>query len=142
MEFALAEIDTKTKAESGVDMQVRKVDGSPLLNPEGKPVMIRLRGMDSDAYRDAQASAYEQIKQRAENKDDASTIAKSGEESAIELLVSCTIGWSGVLNKDGEPVMFTADAARALYRQYPVIRDQVDRFIGTRANFLLGSSKG
>jgi len=138
--FDLDVIDTKTRSESGVPMTVKALDGSPLKNSTGGAVTITVKGPDSADYTRLLRA---QIKKR---------MARSGvptdeqmaedETDLIELLAACTTGWSGMLDRNAqEPVPFTVEACRQLYRSFPVIRDQVDNFIANRANFTLASSK-
>ena len=138
--FDLDQIDTKTRSESGVTMNVKTLDGQPLKNRDGGQVALILKGPDSTEYARLLRS---QIKKR---------MARSGvpteeqiaedERDLIELMVACTIGWKGVLNRgSGDEIEFTTEACRQLYRDFPVIRDQVDTFIANRANFTLASSK-
>ncbi len=136
--FDLDELDTKTKAETGVPMAIKKLDGTPMLNKAGKPVTITVRGIDSDAHRAAMSRALSQIKGETQSDEEASQRAA---ERGLDILVACTVGWAGVIDKDGKPVEAKPENFRALYAGFPVIRDQVDRFIGDRANFLLASSK-
>lgn len=138
--FDLDVIDTKTISEAGAKLAVKKLDGSPLLNSMGAPVEITVKGPDSADYTRLLRT---QIKKR---------MARSGipteEQSAedetdlVELLVSCTLSWNGILDKDTkQPVAFSPNACRQLYQNFPVIRDQVDSFIANRANFTPASSK-
>ena len=63
------------------------------------------------------------------------------EGDLVDLLATCTMGWNGVLEKGKkQPVPFSQEACRQLYKSFPVIRDQVDAFIANRANFILASS--
>lgn len=138
--FDLDVIDTKTISEAGAKLAVKKLDGSPLLNSQGAPVEIIVKGPDSADYTRLLRT---QIKKR---------MARSGipteeqsvedEIDLVELLVSCTLTWNGILDKETKlPVAFSPDACRRLYRDFPVIRDQVDSFIANRANFTPASSK-
>lgn len=138
--FDLDMIDTKTRSEAGAAMPVRGLDGSPLMNSQGKPVEIVVKGPDSADY---MRLVRAQIKKRMA-RSGVPTDEQTAEDEAdlIELLVTCTLGWGGVLQKgSGDALPFSADACRKLYRDFPVIRDQVDAFIANRANFTLASSK-
>lgn len=138
--FDLDVIDTKTRSEAGVYMAVKALDGTPLLNSSGTPVEIMVKGPDSADYTRLLRT---QIKKRMA-RSGIPTEDQSVEDEAdlVELLVACTMGWKGVLEKGKkEPVPFTADACRQLYQSFPVIRDQVDSFIASRANFTPASSK-
>ncbi len=138
MNFALDELDTKTKAEVGVAMPLKKLDGSPMLGKDKKPITIIVHGTDSDAYRIASTRAIGQIKGEALSDEE---IASRNTARRLDILVACTVGWTNITDKAGGDVKPTPDAIRALYDGFPVIADQVDRFVGDRANFLLASSK-
>jgi len=98
-------------------------------------VIIRLRGMDSKAYRKMRRDA------------DARTLAimASGESVEfeksegydIDALASLTLGWENIVI-DGEPFEFSEENCRKLYADAPNVRDQVNRFVGNRANFTQG----
>lgn len=137
--FDLDVIDTKTRSEAGAIMPVKALDGAPLLNSEGKPVEIIVKGPDSADYTRLLRT---QIKKRMA-RSGVPTEEQSTEDEAdlIELLVACTLGWNNLLDKAKQPVTYSAEACRQLYRGFPVIRDQVDSFIANRANFTLASSK-
>lgn len=138
--FDLDVIDTKSRSEEGVYMRVKTLDGSPLVNSKGDPVEIKVKGPDSADYT---RLVRAQIKKRMA-RSGIPTEEQSVEDEAdlIELLAACTVGWRGVLEKaKTEPVPFTAEACRQLYQSFPVIRDQVDGFIASRANFIPASSK-
>lgn len=142
MNFDLNDIDTKKLSEAGVALQIKRLDGTPLVNAAGESVTITLLGPDSAKYR---ALTRESIKKRLDRRvqgaadvtmDDLDQI----ERETIEILVVCTVGWTGVRTPEGETIACTQDNARRLYENYPVVREQVDAFVGNRANFLQASS--
>lgn len=138
--FDLDVIDTKTRSETGAAMPVKTLDGSPLLNSKGEAVEIVVKGPDSSDY---MRLVRAQIKKRMA-RSGIPTEEQTAEDEAdlIELLVTCTLGWNGVLEKGKkEAVAFSPEACRKLYQSFPVIRDQVDAFISSRSNFTLASSK-
>lgn len=142
MKFDLDEIDTKTLADEGVDMVVKKLNSDePLLAKNGKPVAITLLGPDSDIYRDHTRA---QVKRRISRANNAASLKDFDldevEQEALALMVSCTVGWKNVLDPTGKDIEFSKDAARALYTAYPVVREQVDSFIVDRARFIKASS--
>jgi hypothetical protein len=142
MQFDLAQIDTKTLAESGAPMPVKSLDGKPLIARNGDPVVIRVLGADSTKYRSlTRAQMRKRMEAAANNKQDAVADVDETDREVIEILVACTVGWSGVLNTEGTPIPFTEENVRKLYAAYPVIRDQVDVFISNRANFIQASSQ-
>lgn len=147
MQFDLADIDTKERAEAGADMRVRRVDGSPLLARNGQPVTIRLLGSDSSKYETAlQMNARRRIAANAAASAAGQPITvtendiKRAREDALDILAACTVSWENVFDTEGNPVDCTAEAARALYAGFPVIRDQAESFVASRSNFLTASS--
>lgn len=134
--FDLDVVDTVTLANSGVDMPLKTLTGVPIKNKLGKPVVIRLVGTDSEVYRTLMRSRMiEGVNNRDATALTEEMVVKT-QEQALDTVVACTLGWSGVLDRDGTEVKFSADAARVLYKQYPAIRDQADQFIADRRNFL------
>lgn len=136
----LARYDTKALADEGVVMYVRHPGtGEPLLDKDDAPVTITLAGVDSDRFRDVVRS---QTKRRLNGGSAAGAPKPDAEAEAIELLVKCTLAWSGIgLGSDRE-LECTPENVRAIYSdpRVPWLRQQVDRFIADRANFLKASA--
>lgn len=134
----LSSIDTVKGANEGFDVRIYH----PGTN-EDLDVTINVLGKDSDEF---------QKVSRAQSKKRMAKLSKGGfrntsaipleevEQDGIELLASCTRGWSGVV-VDGKEVPFSKDAAVDVYTRFPWIREQVDAAIGDRANFIKGSAK-
>lgn len=139
MQFDLGQVDTKTRSEDGVDMPVKLLSGAPLIAKNGQPVSIVLLGPDSKKYK---AVMRRQVKKRLDRKESPSPDEQieEAEQDGITMLVACTLGWKNVLDIEGKEIAFSAETARILYGNYPVIADQVDLFVTNRANFLLASS--
>lgn len=143
LKFDLGEVDTKTRSEEGVAMTIRKLDGTELTR-DGKPVQIFLRGPDSEAYLAGQQA---QVRKRLSRAADRGSLKAAdidldeADRDALELMVSCTVKWDGVKTPDGKPIDCTPDNVRALYQNYPLIREQVDVFITNRAHFIAAPSK-
>lgn len=127
----LAILDTATLADEGVPMEVLTLDGTVLRDDAGNAVTITLLGADSAKVRNRQRM---EIDKRLKRGNRAKSSAAEIEENGIDLLAFCTVGWSGMKFK-GEEVPFSADNARKLYTALPALRDQVDAFVGDRANF-------
>ena len=141
MNFDLAAIDTKTLSEEGVDMGIKLMGSDePLLARNGKPVTIKLLGPDSDTYRNISRA---QLRKRLLRTNDAKNLNALDfdeiETEALDLLAACVVGWENVLDTNGKDIPFSKDAARKLLENYPVVREQVDAFVATRAHFLKAS---
>ena len=96
---------------------------------------LQLLGVDSDAYRAAlRATQRARLKQASRNKRIVLT-PEELEAEALNLLVIATTGWGGFV-QGGQPLDFSAEAARALYARHNWIREQAEEFVNDRANFL------
>ena len=106
--------------------------GAPLFDGD-EPVTITLAGKDSQRYRTAQRIiSNRNIRQGRK----IVPTVESFEADAVEILVACTVAWSGI-EVDGKAVMPTAENARKVYSdpRCAWLREQVDAFIDDRANF-------
>lgn len=128
----LADFDTVAFCNDGADLEV--------VNPyTGKAVgiTIRLLGPDSDLVqrlrRERQEQTYAAVRRPGGKPMDPEAVEKAN----LEFLSRITLGWSGFA-ENGTPVVFSQDEAYRIYRRYPFIREQVERFIGDRAHFRKG----
>lgn len=125
----LSEFDTVTKANEGVEIELRRLsDGAP------SGAFIKVYGLDSDVFRRIQTERAQDAIAREAKRLPALTPAEI-EERAILTLARCTIGWRGI---EGLPSSFSVEVAADLYRMYPAIREQINIAIADRANFLMG----
>ena len=117
---------TQADANRGFEFQVYDDTG------EKVDWFISVVGVDSDAYREKER---EQKRRNIANISRTRGLAislRSAESDAIELLASATTGWRG-----GEAIApYSHAEAVRIYTQFPQVREQVDRVIGERANFL------
>jgi hypothetical protein len=112
--------------------------GAPLLDDDEKPISITLAGKDSDRYRATQRAISNRLLKQGRKQ---TPTVEAMEADAVEVLVACTLEWSGVVI-DGEPLKCSAANARKIYTdpRCAWIREQVDAFIDDRANFSKASS--
>jgi hypothetical protein len=139
VDFNLPGMDTRTLSESGVDMQVKSLKGDILKDKDGNPVTLHLLGPDSDKYRAMTRAQVRKRFSRMSTADAGKDTFAEDEADALAILVACTVGWSGINTTKGEPIPCDADTVRALYTNFPAIRDQADVFMATRANFTKAS---
>lgn len=146
--MSLTSLNTAFAANAGRAMPVlHPVDRTPLLDAKKKAVVIDLLGRDSDAFikaeNEARSRAVDQMTKGVKFS------APAADHQACEALARATTGWSGIPTGwiDGtdneDPAPFSYDNAMALYANPGVrwLRDQVDEFVGTRANFLKAAPK-
>lgn len=125
--------DTVALAAAGARLEVEGPDGVVVRNADGTAAMvITLLGADSDAFRKAQ---NRNLNKRLAKRNVKMT-AEELEAETIDLLAGVTVSWEGFQGIDGQPIPCNAQNAVALYTKYPFIREQADRFINERANFL------
>lgn len=120
----LAELYTTDLHEDGAEVEI--VDGSG----EKTGLFLKVMGIDSSVFRShtkKQQRAYIDALRTGEEFDD--------EKYTIEALVSATIGWRGTDEK------FSKELCEELYLKAPYIKDQVDRFMADRANFIPAKPK-
>ena len=117
--------EQQKQAEEGVWMEVEDPNGNPL------GVHLKLAGTDSEAYQKQLRKQQDKMLKRGNFK----ISAEEAENNSLNLLVACTLAWEGV-EYSGEELECNKDNARWLYKTFGFIRDQVDEFIGDRANFL------
>lgn len=123
----LKQINLTEAAEIGAELDLEHpVTGEKL------DAVIHLAGTDSAAYRNKQKEIQSKRIAKLARGKKADLTTSDGEE--CELLASCTLGWSGILSGE-EEVKFSHAAAKKLYLENYWIREQVDSFIGDRANF-------
>lgn len=125
----LKRFDTRTRSESGIEVELLDLR---TLKKSG--VFIKVHGRDSQIYRDANTEMNRQIAEILEARGKVTDEEK--EEMACEMLAACTIEWRGLESGGVEYVFDGPSKAKQLYRDYPAIREQVDRTIGNRANFI------
>ena len=126
MSFDLAKLDTAKVAEEGAELHV----AHPTTG-EDLGITITLIGTDSKTFRDISKSrATASLKKKTREID-----LDQNESDAVELLAKCTKGWSGI-TENGKEVVFSFDNAVQLYTKYLWLREQIDRFMVDRSNFL------
>ena len=104
----------------------------------GRPngVRIRLAGLDSPAHRAAQREmTNRRLAAMARRGSRYRPRAEELEAEALNLLVAVTLDWEGI-SENGQPLACTPENVREVYARVPWLHEQVDDFVGDRANFL------
>ncbi len=120
----LSSLYSKDNHEAGAEMVVKGEDGKPT------PLIIILRGLDSEAYREGNRRMRRKVLNAMSSEGGLDSLDETAED--IQTFVDLTVSWKGT----DEP--FSADLCKELYTKAPYIRDQVDSFVGKRANFIKG----
>lgn len=115
----------------------------PIIDDEGDEIDFRVTivGVDSPTYR-AKSTELQRARMNQMFRKKAAPDPDDAEKDALELLVAATRGFSGSANPLGGdgPLDFNTENVRRLYRERPQVREQIDRAINTRANFLRRSA--
>jgi hypothetical protein len=116
-------------------------DGAVLniVHPETEEVIdgmtITLLGQDSKLYRKIQLGKQQAALNRmAKGKKAIDLDAEKLSEDSIDDLVKLTTAWSGFV-LDGKDLDCTPENVRKVYTEWSWIKEQVQEFVGNRANF-------
>jgi hypothetical protein len=154
MEIDFASLDTAGNAERGAVLQLvhpgdpdRDPQGGELLHLDGAPITLTLRGRDSRQYEGIVDKQIERNFKAMQGRGKLVLTPAERKEDGFALLKVCTLGWSdsfavmaGKILKQDKPLEFSPTNADTVYRRIPWIKEQADKFIGDRQNFLLTPS--
>ena len=104
--------------ETGADMIVQDIDGNDT------DATITLLGSESKVGRKLMLDFMRSIKD-----------GKSEEGDSDKILSELTIGWKNI-KIEGKEVKFSKEKAYELYRDYPILKKQVDIFVSNSKNFV------
>lgn len=111
-----------------------------LYNADGSPMTVTVYGPYSEEYRKVQHDLSNRRLKRAQRGGSGMTItAEEASEAAEELLARIVAGWN--LTVDTKPEPFTAESVRAVFKEFPWVKEQVDAVLGDTSDFLEPSSK-
>lgn len=130
---------TREKANAGIKLELKLPDGTPT------ECWIKVRGVDSDAYKKAAA----EMRLRAlalmgsDNEEDKAKLQDmaKGELHKSELLemhASLVADWY-ILDEDDKPIPFTPENVRTFLREAPQIAEQINE-VSTRRKLFFGKS--
>jgi hypothetical protein len=141
----LSALNPKKKANTGAFLHLNHFGtGEPLYQyddsitdpiereKQKKAVGLYLMGMDSDYYQSKKHKTVNDIL-LSKNKKDAKT-SEGMEIENIETLAQMTLGWENI-DHNGSSI-FSKEAVIALYTDYLWVREQADKFVANRANFI------
>ncbi|MEP7340429.1 MAG: hypothetical protein ABI977_22045 [Acidobacteriota bacterium] len=108
-------------------------DGKP---DENKPMRICLYGKDSKAFKRAERDLLTKSLSKAQGRNKADVTAESAIAQGIGILIAATKTWENLI-VDGVEVPFSENQCAAIYsaRDWGWLKEQVDDFVGNRANF-------
>lgn len=128
----LKQFDTVSASEEGawLHLVIPGTDEKAYLDEERtKPLRIKLKGPDSDAWTSFQRKAI-----KSNNQKDDKTVNEIALEDA-KLFAKMTIEWENIPDDKGKTQEFSKEAAINLYVDYKDIRMQALRFVMSQENF-------
>lgn len=132
----LSDLDISATSESGAEMVVKHfATGEPLVGKCG-PLAIVLAGRDSDRFMRVETEMRQYRLDRAERRNGAPVTPQQERDEQIEYLARMTIGWKGFGSDPAAPLPFSIENAREIYGRFAWLRDDAERFIVGRRNFL------
>lgn len=132
----LAQLDTARRGSEGSWMVLRHPGTGEPLGEEDKRSRVLLLGGDSVEARRFQQARTDQRLQDSQTR----TLSSADVEADdIEGVVALTRGFENI-ELDGQPVTYSPENARKLYKRFIWMREQANRYIVNRANFLPASS--
>lgn len=104
--------------------------------PNGKATehRIRIRGMDSDEFKVAQAASKRKLMEIAAKMDKAKFDEVDQDAERLKLLASLVISWT-FKDAEGNPIPCTQDGIINLLKNAPAIAEQIDRIASNRKHF-------
>ena len=127
--FDLASFDAGVVQENVVNI-VHPSTGAPL------GITIKVISPDSEKYRKL-SNRTRNRSINAVKKGKNSLTAEMMDENAMELLVGSVLSWEGV-TWAGQVMECNEVNVRSVFTKFPWIKEQVDEFLGDRANFIKG----
>lgn len=120
----LSQIDLSL-ADEGTKLELKDLNGKSFKDK----AFITLKGLDSAEGRASSLKLRQKIMEAMKDN------SKVDEDSGVELLVDLTIAWEGI-KSNGVDLEFSKDNCFQIYKNYVVVREQVDKFVSDRKNFL------
>jgi hypothetical protein len=140
-ELDLLAFETKSTSDEGVWMPLRNpAILAEELKSRGKPVRIKLKGKDSASFRKTSRAASNRRLKTMQPGRGIKITAEENDMDSLALCVNCTIDWENI-RVGGEEWPCTPENVKKFYEAFPAFMDQVDEFIGDRANFLKEAQK-
>lgn len=124
------------KADEGAILELRHPETEELIDG----MTITLLGQDSAVYRKIQLTKQQAALSRiSKGKRAVDLDAEKLAEDGIDDLVKLTIDWTG-FKLDGKELKPTEENVRKVYTEWQWIREQVQEFVASRANFFQKSN--
>lgn len=118
---------TRQRANEGIELPLDLPDGTPTAH------RIRIRGIDSDQFRAANAESRRRLVELTMNREKATVDPLEHEAERLRLLASLVVSWTF-------PQPCTVEGIIELLRQAPQLAEQIDRVAAKRSLFFRNGS--
>lgn len=123
------------------DLELKRADGSPMVDKDGKALSVTICGPGSKTYAQAEAEARRRLRARASKNPNDLAAALDSEPDELDFLATITVSFNGweFPNPDGK-WKSQREMFKAAYgtRELIHIRRQVEQFHGDMGNFFKG----
>jgi hypothetical protein len=136
MPFDLATLETSTKSELGVPLEViHPRTQTPVLNDAGEPITITLLGRNSEAYLEEERRMRERRQERLSR--GIKLVQDDFDRDEAMLLTAATTAWM-FDQMDGQPFPCNRQNAMRLWsdKRFRWLRERAIRFVVEDGNFL------
>lgn len=118
---------TRQRANEGIELPLDLPDGTPTKH------RIRIRGVDSDQFRAANADSRRRLAELVMNREKATVDPADTDNERFRLLASLVVSWTFELE-------CTPDNVVTLLREAPQLAEQIDRIAAKRSLFFRNGS--
>lgn len=138
--MALKDLDITPSSNDGAVMTIiDPINNVPVLNDDGTPMTIRLAGIDSDRYKKAEQASINRRLSMGGRRGGGKPTAQELEQATLSALVAATISWD-VTFEPGQKLEYNEQNVRSVYSKFSWLKEQVEDFVNTRANFAKAST--
>lgn len=134
--FSFDDLDTKTVADAGVEVEIMKADG------DTTGMFIKVLGTDSSAYQKLrekfERARIRKLAKGGRNSTDA--LYDDAKANDLEMVAACTVAWRHE-SKEMPFEVSDKDKLVEFYGKYPLVLDQVRVAMNDRALFTRESAK-
>ena len=133
----LGAFDIASKANEGVDLELRGPNGERLHGDDGMSIVWTCLTSDSKTYQRLQhQQTTNRLNKRVSRGGRLKITGEELEQDAIDIMVACVRKWSGNWEYNGQKLECNPINVRTILEKELWIREQIDEFINDRSNLL------
>lgn len=140
----LNKVDEQYQPEQGSVLHMEDWSGIPEFDNSGEKVTITLLGTDSETFRKATLQKAKNLQRKQGKKSDVDL--ELLEKEGISLNAQLIVSWTGIWEDEAKKIPLECNRKNAIMLlSHPKLRhykEQIDRFITNRENFMTNSAEG